>query len=54
MAVEQPTLPEAAGWAEELEGIHTRIGPRFVRSEPRRQALAHLRRLLSSIERKNG
>jgi hypothetical protein len=31
---------EAAAWAEELERLGARIGPRFARVEPRRRALA--------------
>ena len=54
MAVEEPTIREVAGWAEELDRVHARIGPRFARAEPRRRALAYLRGLLSPIERKNG
>ncbi len=42
------------GWAADLAGVHARIAPRFVRAEPRRRALAFLRGLLSSVERKNG
>jgi SRSO17 transposase len=45
---------EASGWAEELERLMARIGPRFGRIEPRRRALAYLRGLLAPIERKNG
>jgi SRSO17 transposase len=45
--------PEAVGWAEQLEEIAERMGPRFLRSEPRRQALAYLQGLLSPVERKN-
>jgi SRSO17 transposase len=48
-----PHQPQAVRWAEQLEEIAERIGPRFLRSEPRRQALAYLQGLLSSIERKN-
>ncbi len=43
-----------AGWAADLERVHARIAPRFVRAEPRRRAMAYLRGLLSSVERKNG
>jgi SRSO17 transposase len=38
---------EAAAWAEELERLGARIGPR-------RRALAYLRGLLAPVERKNG
>jgi SRSO17 transposase len=50
----EPSLPEIAGWADELEALHARIVPRFERAEPRRRALAYLKGLLSSVERKNG
>jgi hypothetical protein len=39
---------------QELEHLHTRIAPRFVRPEPRRRALAYLQGILSETERKNG
>src|ERR687898_2876151 len=45
---------EAAGWAEELERLVARLGPRFGRVEVRRRALAYLQGLLAPIERKNG
>src|SRR4051794_41083683 len=37
----------------DLAEVAERIGPRFLRSEPRRQALAYLQGLLSPVERKN-
>ncbi len=40
-------------WAAGLDEIEALIGPRFARSEPRRNALAYLRGLLSERERKN-
>jgi len=40
-------------WADGLVELHQRIGGRFGRVEPRQRALAYLRGLLSSIERKN-
>jgi len=48
------TLQEVAWWGDELATLHSRLGRRFVRAEPRRRALAYLRGLLSPIERKNG
>ena len=48
------TPSEVCGWAQALTRLHTRIAPRFARSEPRRRALAYLQGILSSIERKNG
>ena len=47
-------MDEAAAWAEELERLMARIGPRFARVEPRRRALACLRGLLAPVARKNG
>lgn len=40
-------------WAAGLDEIADLIGPRFARSEPRRNAVAYLRGLLSERERKN-
>lgn len=40
-------------WGQELERLHTRIAPRFVRPEPRRRALAFLKGIVSPTERKN-
>ena len=45
---------EAAGWAEDLEQLLARLGPRFGRVEVRRRAGAYLRGLLAPVERKNG
>ena len=45
---------DVAAWATGLESLHARIAPRFARAEPRRRALAYLRGLLGSVERKNG
>jgi SRSO17 transposase len=41
-------------WAEELDRVHRRLGPRFVRSEPRQRVRAYLAGLLGPVERKNG
>jgi len=41
-------------WAEGLELLHSRIAPRFARSEQRTRALAYLKGLLSPVKRKNG
>jgi SRSO17 transposase len=41
-------------WADGLAALHTRVGRRFARAEPRRRALAYVRGLLSPVERKNG
>ena len=39
---------------QELERLHACIAPRFARPEPRRRALAYLKGIVSSVERKNG
>jgi len=51
--VAHPPPLDAALWAVQLEEVAERIGPRFLRSEPRQQALAYLQGLLSPVERKN-
>ena len=48
------TFVEVWRWGQELERLHARIAPRFVRPEPRRRALAYLQGIVSSVERKNG
>jgi SRSO17 transposase len=53
-AVDELSLEEVQGWAEELSGVHGRLGPLFKRAEPRQRSLAYLRGLLGSVERKNG
>jgi SRSO17 transposase len=51
---EHAALDEVAAWGRGLGALHARIGARFRRAEPRRRALAYLRGLTSSVERKNG
>src|SRR3954470_21897570 len=41
-------------WRDELDVLKQRLGPLFVRSEPRRQAGLYLEALLSGAQRKNG
>ena len=41
-------------WIDELDRLHERLGPCFLRKEPRERALAYLKGLLGSSERKNG
>ena len=41
-------------WEAGLEALHGRIAHRFSRSESRQRALAYLKGLLGSVERKNG
>jgi SRSO17 transposase len=48
------TASQVAQWAQALTQLHTRIAPRFARSEPRQRVLRYLQGLLSGIERKNG
>ena len=50
----ETTQTEVTQWAKGLEDVARRIGPRFLRAEPRRRALAYLRGRLSPLERKNG
>lgn len=50
----ETTFAEVWGWAQELDRLHGRIAPRFARPEPRHRALAYLRGVISSVERKNG
>src|SRR3954454_3568576 len=42
------------GWRDELDVLKQRLGPLFVRPEPRRQAGVYLEALLSGVQRKNG
>jgi SRSO17 transposase len=53
VTVATPARREIASWAGQLTEIAERIGPRFLRSEPRQQVLAYLQGLLSTVERKN-
>jgi SRSO17 transposase len=48
------TQAAVADWATELEQVHGRLSPYFVRSEPRQRVRGYLAGLLSPIERKNG
>src|SRR3954468_2412883 len=41
-------------WRDELDVLKQRLGPLFVRPEPRRQAGLYLEALLSGVQRKNG
>lgn len=50
----RPTRATVERWADEVEAVAERIGPRFARSEPRERAIGYLRGLLSDTERKNG
>src|SRR6266446_6167189 len=48
------TFVEVWKWGRELERLHARIAHHFARPEPRRRALAYLKGIVSSVERKNG
>jgi SRSO17 transposase len=48
------TFVDVWKWGQELERLHARIAARFARPEPRRRALAYLKGIVSSVERKNG
>ena len=50
----RPVARDVRAWADELERVGGRIGPRFARSEPRRRAPGYVRGLLGDAERKNG
>lgn len=48
------TATEAANWAEALDTLAARNGPRFCRPEARARARQYLAGLLAPLERKNG
>ncbi len=50
----RPTRATVERWADEVEAVAERIGPRFARSEPRRRVIGYVRGLLGDAERKNG
>ena len=43
-----------ARWTRQLDAVHDRITPHFVRPEPRRRARAYLQTVLAGAERRNG
>jgi SRSO17 transposase len=45
---------DVARWAEEIDRVRARLGPRFARSEVRHRVGLYLRGLLAGVERKNG
>jgi SRSO17 transposase len=49
-----PSIEDLRNWADRLEEVQERLAPHFERAEPRQRAMAYLRGLLSSTERKNG
>ena len=48
------TTAEVQRWAEEINRVRGRLGPRFARSEVRARLELYLRGLLAGVERKNG
>src|SRR5437764_4359126 len=49
-----PSLTQMGRWPFALRQLHARLGPYFVRPEPRQHALLYLQAILSDIPRKNG
>lgn len=43
-----------ARWTRQLDAVHARLAPLFVRPEPRARARAYLRTVLAGAERRNG
>ena len=54
MGQRAPEPEEVPAWEAGLQALHERIEGRFSRREPRQRALAYLKGLLGSVERKNG
>jgi SRSO17 transposase len=50
----QITAEDLQHWTAQLDAVHQRIAPRFVRSEARERSRRYLEGLLSPVERKNG
>ncbi len=48
------TAADVGRWAEEIDRVRNRLGPRFARSEVRTRVGLYLRGLLAGVERKNG
>ena len=48
------TAADVGRWAEEIDQVRARLGPRFARSEARARVGTYLRGLLAGVERKNG
>jgi hypothetical protein len=53
VVIDDICVADVEKWAEGLDEIDELIGHRFVRSEPRDNAMAYVRGLLSDEERKN-
>src|SRR6266700_1476687 len=54
LAGTKTSILDVCRWGQELERLHARIAPRFARPQPRQRALAYLKGIIGSIERKNG
>ena len=50
----EATAADVGRWAEEIDRVRVRLGPRFARSEVRHRVGLYLRGLLTGVERKNG
>jgi len=46
--------PSVARWTRQLDALHARLAPHFVRPEPRARARAYLQTVLAGVERRNG
>jgi SRSO17 transposase len=49
-----PSIEDLRTWADRLEEVQERLAPYFERAEPRQRAMAYIRGLISTAERKNG
>ncbi len=49
-----PSVEDLRTWADRLEEVQDRLVPYFERSEPRQRAMAYIRGLISTTDRKNG
>jgi SRSO17 transposase len=49
-----PSVEDLRNWADHLEEVQERLAPYFERAEPRQRAMAYIRGLISTTERKNG
>src|SRR5258708_13774887 len=49
-----PSIEDLRSWADRLEEVQDRLAPYFERAEPRQRAMAYIRGLVSTTERKNG
>src|SRR5260370_23398647 len=49
-----PSIEDLRSWADRLEEVQDRLAPYLERAEPRQRAMAYIRGLISTAERKNG